>query len=111
MTLIVSNPWLIPALPLLAAGLSALAKQRQRTFAASLAIGSMAVACVLACIAFVTTLHKPTGEELYRAVQNFTWLQFGQSKLELGWVLDPLGAIMLVMVTFVGLMIFIYSVG
>ena len=31
--------------------------------------------------------------------------------VDLGWVLDPLAAIMLVMVTFVGLLIFIYSVG
>ena len=31
--------------------------------------------------------------------------------LKLGWVLDPLAAVMLVMVTFVGLLIFIYSVG
>jgi NADH-quinone oxidoreductase subunit L len=31
--------------------------------------------------------------------------------VDLGWVLDPLAAIMLVMVSFVGLLIFIYSVG
>ncbi len=31
--------------------------------------------------------------------------------MELGWVLDPLAAVMLVMVSFVGLLIFIYSVG
>ena len=31
--------------------------------------------------------------------------------MQLGWVLDPLTAVMLVMVTFVGLLIFIYSVG
>jgi NADH-quinone oxidoreductase subunit L len=31
--------------------------------------------------------------------------------LQLGWVLDPLAAVMLVMVSFVGLLIFIYSTG
>ena len=31
--------------------------------------------------------------------------------LQLGWMLDPLTAVMLVMVTFVGLLIFIYSIG
>ena len=35
----------------------------------------------------------------------------GKRWLQLGWVLDPLTAVMLVMVTFVGLLIFIYSVG
>ncbi len=31
--------------------------------------------------------------------------------VSLGWLLDPLAAVMLVMVTFVGLLIFIYSLG
>ena len=31
--------------------------------------------------------------------------------VDLGWVLDPLSAVMLVMVSFVGLLIFIYSIG
>src|SRR5207247_176057 len=35
----------------------------------------------------------------------------GDGWLRLGWVLDPLTAIMLLMVTFVGGLIFIYSVG
>ena len=38
---IVKNLWLIPALPILAAGLSALAPQRCRKFSATLAIGSI----------------------------------------------------------------------
>src|SRR2546422_11401683 len=38
---VVKNLWLIPALPLLAAGLTALAQQRHRRFASSLAILSM----------------------------------------------------------------------
>ena len=41
---------------------------------------------------------------------NFPWMQFGSEWVKLGWVLDPLAAVMLVMVTFVGLLIFIYSV-
>ena len=37
-------------------------------------------------------------------------MQFGSEWVKLGWMLDPLAAVMLVMVTFVGLLIFIYSV-
>ncbi len=44
-------------------------------------------------------------------VFNFPWLQFGNEWLKLGWMLDPLTAVMLLMVTFVGLLIFIYSTG
>ena len=42
---------------------------------------------------------------------NFSWFQMGDTAVQLGWVLDPLTAIMLVMVSFVSLLIFIYSVG
>ena len=51
-----------------------------------------------------------------RQVVNFFWFQFGDPQvsgtaLRLGWVLDPLTAVMLVMVSLVGLLIFIYSLG
>jgi NADH-quinone oxidoreductase subunit L len=103
---IVRNLWLIPVLPVLAAGLGSLAKQRQRRFAASLAIGSMALSLLLSLWALAHVLAQPG-----REVVNFPWLQFGSEWLRLGWVLDPLTAVMLVMVTFVGLLIFIYSTG
>src|SRR5437867_7140771 len=108
MTWTVQTLWLIPALPLLAAGMTALAKRPQRTLAATLAIGSVGVSFLLSCWAFAETLGG-TGVE--RQVYNFDWLKFGDVWLQLGWMLDPLTAVMLVMVTFVGLLIFIYSVG
>src|SRR2546430_14634189 len=103
--------WRIPALPLTAAAVTALARRPQHRFAATLAMGSMILAFALSCVAFVSTLGGHTGMEVERQVYNFDWLQFGDAWLKLGWVLDPLRAVMLVMVTFVGLLIFIYSVG
>ena len=38
-------------------------------------------------------------------------MQFGDHWVQMGWLLDPLASVMLVMVTFVGLLIFIYSLG
>jgi NADH-quinone oxidoreductase subunit L len=111
MTWIVQNLWLIPSIPVLAAGLSALAKQRNRRFAASLAIGSMCLSLLLSLAAFAQVLHF-SGEGMgVRQFVNFPWFQVGNEWLKLGWVLDPLTALMLVMVTFVGLLIFIYSIG
>jgi NADH-quinone oxidoreductase subunit L len=105
---IIKNLWLIPALPMLAAGLSALAPRRCRRFSASLAIGSMVLVFLLSLCAFAHTLSQGEGA---RQVFNFNWFQFGDQWVQLGWVLDPLTAVMLVMVTFVGTLIFIYSVG
>jgi len=106
---IVQNLWLIPALPILAAGVAALLKQRSRVLAATLAIGSMSVSFLLSLWAFAQVLaNHSTSQVLF---YNFRWFKFGDEWLQLGWVLDPLTAIMLVMVTFVGLLIFIYSTG
>ena len=98
--------WLIPLLPLLAAGLSAVTKRPGRAFAASLALGAMSLALLLSCLAFAEVARHPG-----RQCVNFPWLQMGDSWLKLGWVLDPLSAVMLLMVSFVGLLIFIYSLG
>lgn len=97
--------WLIPALPLVAAGFAALLGRERRRTAAALAIGAMACSLLLAVIALVASLNGG------RATFNFDWFDFGNTTVQLGWVLDPLSAIMLVMVTFVSLLIFIYSVG
>jgi NADH-quinone oxidoreductase subunit L len=104
---IVQNLWLIPALPILAAGVAALLKQRSRLLAASLAIGSMSVSFLLSLCAFAHVLANHSAPQVL--FYNFRWFQFGNEWLQLGWLLDPLTAIMLVMVSFVGLLIFIYS--
>src|ERR1700743_1603927 len=110
MSWIVQNLWLIPAPPIVAAGIIALAKQGQRKLAASLAIGSMVIAFVLSVVAFLHVLHNYPGENFRQAV-NLNWFQFGADWVKVGWLLDPLTAVMLLMVTFVGTLIFIYSVG
>src|SRR5205809_773291 len=98
-------------MPVLAAGLSAFARQRNRRFAASVAIGSVFLSLLLSLAACAQVLHFGGKGIEARQVVNFPWFQVGDAWLKLGWVLDPLTAVMLVMVTFVGLLIFIYSVG
>ena len=110
-SLIAEILWLIPAVPIVASGVIALLKQPKRQASAALAIGSLGFSLLLSLIAFGHVLAGWAHKVDVREVVNFTWLQFGTSNVDLGWVLDPLSAVMLVMVTFVGLLIFIYSVG
>lgn len=110
MTWIVHSLWLVPAMPLLAAGLSALAQRTHRLLTASVAIGSMSLSLLLSLIALAEVLRFGS-QDATKHVFNFGWFQVGSEWLKIGWVLDPLTAVMLVMVTFVGLLIFIYSVG
>jgi NADH-quinone oxidoreductase subunit L len=103
--------WLIPALPIAAAGIIALLKQPKRKLASSLAIGSLFLSLLLSLAAFADVLAGWASGHAVRETVNFAWLTFGTTPVELGWILDPLSAVMLVMVTFVGLLIFIYSTG
>jgi NADH-quinone oxidoreductase subunit L len=103
--------WLIPALPIVASGVIALLKQPKRRTASSLAIGSLGFSLLLASVAFVHVVTAWAHGDPARETINFTWCQFAATHVDLGWVLDPLSAVMLVMVTLVGLLIFIYSTG
>ena len=104
---IVTNLWLIPAVPLAVSLVVLSLANPQRSIAASLAIFGQVVALILAIVAFLPTLQTPG----FRAVHNFTWFTFGDQALRIGWMLDPLAAAMMVMITLVGLCIFVFSVG
>ncbi|MGD0940188.1 MAG: NADH-quinone oxidoreductase subunit L [Terracidiphilus sp.] len=107
----VSILWLIPAIPIIAAGAIALLKQPRRKTSATLAIGSLSISLVLALFEFAHVLGDWTHGVATREIFNLTWIQVGATNVDLGWVLDPLSAVMLVMVSLVGLLIFIYSTG
>lgn len=107
MSLPVHLLWLVPALPLAAAGLAALTPRSGRRLAAGAAIAAMALAFLVSCGALVTALSDPARH----FVHNFTWFDLGDGVVKLGWLLDPLTAFMCVMVTFVALLIFIFSTG
>src|SRR5436305_2999621 len=104
---IVSNFWLIPAVPLAVSLVVLSLANPQRSIAALLAIFGQVVAFVLAIMAFLATLQMPG----FRAVHNFIWFTFGDQALRIGWMLDPLAVAVMVMITLVGLCIFLFSVG
>lgn len=104
---IVTDLWLIPAIPLAIAIVVLCLANSVRKGAAALAIAGQIAALVLSLTAFATTLQAPG----FRAVHNFIWFTFGDQALRIGWLLDPLTAAMLVMITFVALWIFVFSIG
>jgi NADH-quinone oxidoreductase subunit L len=107
MSWIVSNLWLIPAVPLAASLVILAMGRRARRKAAGLAIVGQIAALALSIAVFLLTWQTPG----FLAVHNFTWFSFGSESLRLGWVLDPLAAAMLLMISFVGLCIFVFSIG
>src|SRR5437773_9596567 len=103
----VSNLWLIPAVPLAASLVILSLTNPARRIAVLLAIFGQLVAFILAIIAFLPTLQMPG----FRAVHNFTWFTFRDQALRIVWMHYPLAAAMMVMITLVGLCIFVFSVG
>lgn len=104
---IVSYLWLIPAAPLAASLIILSIGTSRRTEAATLAILGQTAALALAVAAFLPTLKTPG----YRAFHNLSWFTFGEQTVQIGWLLDPLTAAMLLMITLVALCIFVFSIG
>ncbi|HSU85217.1 MAG TPA: NADH-quinone oxidoreductase subunit L [Chthoniobacterales bacterium] len=103
----VAHLWLIPVIPFTASLVILSLSNARRTAAAALAIVGQIIALSLSIAVFWPTVQTPG----YRLWQNFTWFTFGEQALRLGFLLDPLAAVMLVMIAFVSLCIFVFSVG
>ena len=104
---ITHNVWLIPATPIAIALLILAIGKTARMTSAILAVIGQIVALTMSIFAFVPTLHTHS----FRAVENFDWFNFGNQPLRIGFVLDPLAAAMMLMITLVGLCIFVFSIG
>ncbi len=104
---IVTYLWFVPAAPFVASLIILTLSNARRRSAAALAIAGQIAALAMSILAFGQTLQTPG----FRVVQNFTWFTFGEQALRLGFVFDPLGAAMLLMVALAGLCIFVFSVG
>ena len=99
--------WLIPALPAAAAAVIAAVPARRAGLGAGLALAALAASLVLAILALGGALADPAA----RLTHTFTWFAVGHGAIRLGWLLDPLGTLLAVMVAAVGLLIFTFSLG
>ncbi len=98
---------LIPMLPLIAAAIVGLfGRQLPRASAHWITILGVAASFALSAYVF---MHALEGHVFNGAV--YTWLISGGSAFEVGFLIDKLSATMMVVVTFVSLMVHIYTIG
>lgn len=98
---------LIPMLPLIAAATVGLfGRQLPRASAHWITILGVAASFALSAYVF---MHALEGHVFNGAV--YTWLISGGSAFEVGFLIDKLSATMMVVVTFVSLMVHIYTIG
>jgi NADH-quinone oxidoreductase subunit L len=98
--------WILPLLPLVAfMVIIATGRKLPRMLAPGLGIAAMGTVFVASMGILVATM----GGAEYAA--NVPWLHFGTTVVEVGFVVDPLTAVMLIVVSFVSLLVQVYSMG
>ena len=106
------NPTLllaIPLLPLLAAIVAGLfGRQIGRTWAAALTIAAVAASFLLSALVFKQ--HVFDDFPVFNG-SVYTWLVSDSMRMEIGFLVDSLTVMMMVVVTFVSLCVHVYTIG
>ena len=102
--------WLIPALPLAVAVLNLLVGKRLGRWAGVLATLAVAVSFAISVAAVADLLGRPAEERL--ALQHlFDWISVGGFRVGADLRLDALSATMILVITGIGALIHLYSIG
>ncbi len=108
---LITNPWLAVAVPIVLGALVAVAGQRGRTAAPWLSMIGPGVVTLVGVAGLAAT--KVLGEMRGAVVSagGYDWFAIGQTVMRLGWTVDRLGAVMLVVVGVVAFLVMLFSVG
>jgi NADH-quinone oxidoreductase subunit L len=103
--------WLIPLLPLVSSALNGILGRRFPKWLISAVACTSVGASFAAAVAAVAALLKLPPDERHVVDTLFTWIASGSFVSKAEFLLDPLAAVMLLVVTGVGFLIHIYSIG
>src|SRR5712691_7748495 len=104
--------WLVPALPLagfVANGVLALARPRAKAAVSVIGVGTLVAALALSAAIVGRLAALGTAEPL--VARYWEWMPVGDLRVDLALQLDHLSAVMLLVVTGVGALIHVFSVG
>ena len=102
---------LIPVFPLVGFLLVALnVKRLPHGVASFIACGSVLLSFVAAIMVFTTLLGLPEDSRSI-TVDAFTWIKAGNFRADMSFLIDPLSSIFLLIITGVGFLIHVYSIG
>ena len=103
--------WLIPFFPMVGAIVNGLFGRRlPRSVVHTVACGSVFLSFLVSVGAFFALRALPPAERVFEQV-IFEWIAAGTTKISLGYLLDPLSCVMILVVTGVGFLIHVYSIG
>ena len=102
--------WLIPLPPVLAFFLIVLFTNKNKALSHTIGVGAAALSWLASMVVFVRALGaEHLGEHPFES--SIPWIPTGETWLNIGVLIDPLGAAVLFFVSITILMIFLYSVG
>ncbi|MEO6879725.1 MAG: NADH-quinone oxidoreductase subunit L [Mycobacteriaceae bacterium] len=102
--------WLLVALPALGAAVLLLAGRRANGWGHWFGTATVAAAFVYGLLLF-TDVRGLDPADRVREVHLFSWMDVGSFRLDLGMRLDPLSLTFVLLITGVGLLIHVYSIG
>jgi NADH-quinone oxidoreductase subunit L len=103
--------WLIPLFPRAGTLVNGLLGRRlSRITVSSIACLSIGLSFLTSLLIFLDLLRFPPGERVFEQIL-FTWISSGAFQAEVGLLLDPLSTVMILVVSGVGFLIHVYSVG
>jgi NADH-quinone oxidoreductase subunit L len=103
--------WLIPLFPLLGSAINGLWRRHlsERTVGA-IACGAVGLAFLSSLLAFLALFRLPPAQRAVEVVV-YPWVTSGGFQAAMGFLLDPLSAVMILVVSGVGWLIHLYSIG
>jgi len=105
--------WLVPLLPLVAAIWTGLSGERLGEKAGLVAVGGIFSSFLVVLSLFLTTVGAQSQgvDPFPTTVPLFTWMEIAGHKIEVAFLVDQLSMIMMLVVTFLGSLIFSYARG
>ena len=105
---VISNAWLIPVMPFLAFALIGLLLHRWPKMSAVVSISAIGASFLLSLLVASKVFSGDPGSIYEMSVR---WLEMPGLKVDMGILIDPLAAVMLLVVTTVALLVQVYSLG
>ncbi|MFV1951345.1 MAG: NADH-quinone oxidoreductase subunit L [Nitrospinota bacterium] len=103
--------WLIPLFPLIGFLINGFfGKRISKNAVGYIACGAVGLSFIVAVLSFISLLQLTPEHRVFEKIL-YTWIDSGSFRAEAGFQLDPLSAIMILVVSGVGFVIHIYSTG
>ncbi|NTU60156.1 MAG: NADH-quinone oxidoreductase subunit L, partial [Deltaproteobacteria bacterium] len=103
--------WLIPFFPMVGALINGLFGRRYgKSVGYTIACGSIFLSFLVTVGSFFALRGLPPEARFYQ-LRVFEWISSGSASIDLGYLMDPLSCVMCLVVTGVGFLIHVYSIG